>query len=98
MKRLPLRSRIALYSVTTAIAAAWFLVQNAKTLCAMCQDHMHYGFPFPYMDVGSAVANRYALLLPGAIADATLIQLRGTRVPSRQVTAIIPDELLKQRR
>jgi len=77
VKRLPLLWRIALYSLTTAIAAAWFLDQNASTVCAMCQDHMHYGFPFPYMDIGSAVANRHALLWPGAVADAAFILLAG---------------------
>jgi hypothetical protein len=69
--------RIALYSLTTAIAAAWFLARNATTVCAMCHDHMHYGFPFPYIDIGWAVANRHALLWPGAVADAAFILLAG---------------------
>jgi hypothetical protein len=73
VKRLPFLWRIALYSLTTAIVAAWFLVRNARTVCAMCQDHLHYGFPFPYIDIGAAVANRHALLWPGAIADTLLI-------------------------
>ena len=77
MKRLPLLWRIGLYSLTTAIAAAWFLVRNATTLCAMCQDHLHYRFPFPYIDIGWAVANRSALLWPGLLADIALILLAG---------------------
>jgi len=74
-----LLGRIALYSLTTTIFAAWFLVENATTVCTMCQDHMHYGFPFPYMDIGRAVAahQHAALLWPGAIADATSILLAG---------------------
>jgi hypothetical protein len=77
VKRLPLLSRIALYFVTTAIVAAWFLVQNAVDVFVMCHDHMHYGFPFPYVDMGWAVPHRRALLWPGAIADAVFILLAG---------------------
>lgn len=77
MKHLPLIGRFALYCVTTAVAAAWFLVQNASTVCAMCQDHMHYGLPFPYIDIGWAVPGRHALLWPGTIADAASILLTG---------------------
>jgi hypothetical protein len=69
--------RIALYSLTTAIAGAWFIVQNATTVCALCQDHLHFGFPFPYIDIGWAVANRHALLWPGAVADAAFVILAG---------------------
>ena len=77
LKRFPFLWKIALYSITTAITTALFLVRNAETVCAMCQDHWHYGFPFPYMDIGRAVPDRHALLWPGAIADIALILLIG---------------------
>jgi hypothetical protein len=77
VKRLRLLCSISLYFGTTAIAGIWFLARNAVTLCAMCQDHMHFGFPFPYIDVGWAVPNKGALLWPGAIADAALVLLAG---------------------
>ena len=43
----------------------------------MCQDRMHYGFPFPYIDVGRAVPGTHALLWPGTLADAAVILLGG---------------------
>lgn len=68
---------VTIYSVTKAMAGAWFLVRNATTVCAMCHDHRLYGFPFPNIDIGWAVPDRYALYWPGAIVDGALILLPG---------------------
>ena len=88
MKRLPILWNVALYFVTTAIAGVWFLALNAVTVCVMCHDHMHYGFPVPYIDIGWAVPNKDAVLWPGMIADAALVLLAGF-IAAKGISAIL---------